>query len=408
MRRKLAHLGRGAAGLMPDVDSAWMPVQVDAFGVDDDELRAALRHGLLDAQVDDGYVLFGVGGDHNNDARVIYVLDAHHFGRRRREGGTPVHLDLRALERTVEQALEQERLLVGQVLRERDAESGALALDSVHQREQRAVPGGALALDQRRPQPVRIVDVRVVEAPAVADPALVDLVVLVRGHAYELAAPLPERDAASDRALRADARRVRHVPRPRLEAPHARSEGSDRAQVDDVAAEDRLQGLVELARDVRLHTAVVGGQLLLPRDLVVVARAPVAQHAALAVERDVRRQRDRLLEVEARAVDAADRVPVAEREVLQRALAALVADGAVQRVVDELELQDLCTRLHCHRALRLHDHALGHRRRAPGLRSRRSGRDVDQAQAASADRVELVVVAEDRDLDADGLRRLDY
>src|SRR5439155_20016596 len=121
MRRKLAHLGRGAAGLMPDVHGAWMPVQVDAFGVDDDELRAALRHGLLDAQVDDGYVVFGVGGDHNNDARVIYVLDAHQVRGRRREGGTPVHLDLGALERAVEQALEQERLLVGQVLRERDA-----------------------------------------------------------------------------------------------------------------------------------------------------------------------------------------------------------------------------------------------------------------------------------------------
>src|SRR5439155_9297456 len=103
----------------------------------------------------------------------------------------------------------------------------------------------------------------------------------------------------------------------RLEALHARRLSSDLAQVDEFAAEDRLQGLVELARDVRLHTAVVGGQLLLPCDLVVVARAPIAQHAALAVERDVRRKGNRLLEVEARAVDAADRVPVAEREVLQ-------------------------------------------------------------------------------------------
>src|SRR5205809_6451321 len=135
-----------------------MPVQVDALGVHDDELRATLRHGLLDAQVDDWRVVLGVGRDHEHDARVIYVLDAQRFGGRRWDGGAPVHLDLRALQRTVEQALEEKRLLVGQVLRERDAELGALALYSVYQRKQRAVPGLALALDPPRAQPLPVVD----------------------------------------------------------------------------------------------------------------------------------------------------------------------------------------------------------------------------------------------------------
>src|SRR6202011_6022342 len=124
---------------------------------------------------------------------------------------------------------------------------------------------------------------------AVADPALVNVVVLTRGHANQLAASLPHGDVAADRALRADARRVLHVPRPRLEAPDARCERADRAQVDDVAAEDRLQRPVKLARDVRLHAALAGGQLLLPGDLVVVARAAVAEDTALAVEGDVLR-----------------------------------------------------------------------------------------------------------------------
>src|ERR1700716_3298582 len=146
---------------------------------------------------------------------------------------------------------------------------------------------------------------------------------------HERPPALPHSDAAADRALRADARRVIHVPRPRLEAPDAGGEGADRAEVDDVAAEIRLQGLVELARDVGLHAALADRQLLLPGDLVVVAGAAVAQHAALAVQRDVLRQRDRLAEMEARAVDPARRVPVAESEVLQRTLAALVAHRAV-------------------------------------------------------------------------------
>ena len=98
---------------------------------------------------------------------------------------------------------------------------------------------------------------------------------------------------------------------------------------------------------------------------------------------------------------------MAEREVLQRAFAALVADGAIERVVRQLELEDVRARLDGHRALRSNDHAFGDRRGAGGLRARRSGREVDQAQAAGADWIELVVVAEDRDLDADGLGGLD-
>src|SRR2546429_9642915 len=73
----------------------------------------------------------------------------------------------------------------------------------------------------------------------------------------------------------------------------------------------------------------------------VVASAPIAEHAALAIESDVRRERDRLFEVEPRPIDSARRVSVAEREVLQRALATLVAHRAVERMVHELELEDL-------------------------------------------------------------------
>ena len=93
--------------------------------------------------------------------------------------------------------------------------------------------------------------------------------------------------------------------------------------------------------------------------------------------------------------------PVAERQVLQRALAALVADRAVERVVDEDELE--------HRLL-----ALGGLVRGGavfttmpscavivqrGLQLRHA-LDLDEAHAAGADRgPEARLVAEDRDLD---------
>src|SRR5260370_5916528 len=60
-----------------------------------------------------------------------------------------------------------------------------------------------------------------------------------------------------------------------------------------------MQRLVELAGDEGLDAALPDRQLLLPGDLVVVARAAVAEDAALAVERDVLGEPARLLEVQA-------------------------------------------------------------------------------------------------------------
>src|SRR3954469_15671075 len=89
----------------------------------------------------------------------------------------------------------------------------------------------------------------------------------------------------------------------------------------------------------------------------------------------------------------------AERDVLERALAALVADRAVERVVDEQELH--------HRVLGLldlvrggdHDHAVLHRRRARGLELGHA-LDLDQAHAAGPHRLaELALITEVGDLD---------
>src|SRR5205814_9250933 len=75
------------------------------------------------------------------------------------------------------------------------------------------------------------------------------------------------------------------------------------------------------------------------RDALAEARAAVAEDAALAVERDRGRDRDRFLDSELLEAHPGVAGPVAEGEVLQRALAALVADRAVERVVDEDELE---------------------------------------------------------------------
>src|SRR5205823_4138748 len=153
--------------------------------------------------------------------------------------------------------------------------------------------------------------------------------------------PLARRraDVAANRAEAADRRHVLDLPRPRLEPVLRRRERADGAQLRDVAGEMAAVGLVLERRDHRLRAAVDRDELSVLGDRLAEARAAVAEDAALAVERDQRRHRDRLLERPLRERHAGVAGAVAERQILERALAALVADRTVERVVDEDELE---------------------------------------------------------------------
>ena len=101
----------------------------------------------------------------------------------------------------------------------------------------------------------------------------------------------------------------------------------------------RAVGLVLEGGDQRLGAAVARHELAVLGDVGGEARAAVAEDAALAVERDRRRDRDRLVERPLREAHPRRAGAVLEGQVLERALAALVADRAVERVVDEDELE---------------------------------------------------------------------
>src|SRR3546814_14501022 len=103
---------------------------------------------------------------------------------------------------------------------------------------------------------------------------------------------------------------------------------------------------------------------------------------------------------EAAAVEA-----VGHGLVLQVALAALVADRAVERMVDEQELHDAVARLLHLVGVGLDHHALADRHGAGGDRLGRT-LHLDQAHAAVAGHRQAVVVAESRNLDAGELAGL--
>ena len=111
------------------------------------------------------------------------------------------------------------------------------------------------------------------------------------------------------------------------------------------------------------------------------------------------RERQRLLEVALGLDEAGAAQPPAEGDVLQRALAALVAHRAVERVVDEQELDYRVLGVADAVGLGVDHHPVLDRRRARGLQLG-DPLDLDQAHAAGADRVaELGLVTEVGDLD---------
>jgi hypothetical protein len=133
------------------------------------------------------------------------------------------------------------------------------------------------------------------EAPLVAEPALVDLRVVPREDSLDL--PLTRRhvDVAAHGAEPADRRNVLDLPRPSLEAVLRRGQRSDGTKLDHVAREAVAVRLLAERRDLRARAAIDRDELAVLRDALREARAPVAEDAALAVERDVGRDRDRLV-----------------------------------------------------------------------------------------------------------------
>jgi hypothetical protein len=277
----------------------------------------------------------------------------------------------------------------------------------------RVIPGqGLVPAATREPagvdDPVACTEVREPEPALVAEPALVDLGMVPRDDALDLSLASRGFDVAAHRAEPADRRHVLDLPGPRFEPVLRRRERAHRTELDHVSGERRTVGLVLERGDDRLRSSLAGDELTVLGDVGREARAAVAEDAAFAVEGDRRRDRDRLLEGPLREGVTRHRRAPAERQVLERALAAFVADRAVERMVDEDELEGRV--LPVGGRLRglggADDHSVRRRQGAAGLELRHA-LDLDEAHAAGADRrSETWLVTEDGNLDPGRERRL--
>src|SRR5579871_1998653 len=226
----------------------------------------------------------------------------------------------------------------------------------------------AVALEHRLRQACLRRDVIVAELALIAGPLLVDLLVEAGIDALQLVQAIIYLDIAAVGAFRADRALGVQVPRARFEAIGAREKRPDRAELDDVAAElARVLGVVEGAH-FHVRAALEEAELVVPADVLGEASAAGAVDAALPVEDHIVREGIGFGEVALLLDVAADGRAVEERVVLQRALAAAVADGAVEWVIDEQELQDAAPVFHDRLALRLDSHSFRGGEGAGGLR----------------------------------------
>ena len=145
-------------------------------------------------------------------------------------------------ERAADDPLDQVALLVGGAAADDRGDLARAAPQARRRRGRAPRPSSpasrrAAAAHLRGERPVRAGEHLVAEAALVAEPAVVDLVVVAGEHAGDLLVADGELDVALARAERADRARVLDVPGPGAEAVGLRGQRADGAELDDVAVE---------------------------------------------------------------------------------------------------------------------------------------------------------------------------
>ena len=268
---------------------------------------------------------------------------------------------------------------------------------------ERGGPGDRLPftalLDHRGGQALVAVDGFVREAITIRDPAFIHVFVLKRENAHHLVVLDLDDQVGTGAVVRADRLAARQLPGACAVAKRLAGECTDRADVDHVARQLGVDRVADDGGDLGMLAAVDHAQLHHAGHLLAEAHAAGAVDAAVHLAH--RNQRPHVFVKHDALLFGVTRGggTVAHRQVLQLAFAALVANRAVQRVVDEQKFHHALLGFQRLVALGANDHALSDRR---GTSRHRLGclLDIDQAHATVGRDAQLLVVAEMRDVGA--------
>src|SRR4029077_5504653 len=228
-------------------------------------------------------------------------------------------------------------------------------------------------------------------------------VAIVRAHDFVIAHA--KGDLAAVGAVRAGGGNILHFPRARLVPVRATGERADGANIDAHAALFAFEVIFAVRNDHAVGAAHAHAQRLDVHAFVANAHAAEAEDAAGSIVVD------KLRPLFFGAMDfffdeAAGIRSVAEHHVLQFALAAFVADGAIERVVGQQEFQHVFARVAPLLGVGAHDHTFSRNHGAGGLQLGHFF-NFDQAHPARSLQRKARVVAERRNFGADAARGFD-
>ena len=199
----------------------------------------------------------------------------------------------------------------------------------------RAVLGAVL--DERLGEAGLAVDVVEIQAVRIRHPARVHLVVLARGDAVDLVAAGPDGDVGAGAAVHVDGRGFLEEPDAHLEAEVVGGQRADRADVGGVERVVGIQQAVRMDGERGVGAALGEAEHRIAGDFVHEADAAAAHDAALVVEPDARADIDVFRLFHLHVHEARNAAAVLDGLFLEAAFAGLVADRAIERVVDEEE-----------------------------------------------------------------------
>ena len=195
---------------------------------------------------------------------------------------------------------------------------------------------------------------------------------------------------------------LHHFPGARAVAVRLVVQSADRAQVNNVCRQLVINGLFKVHADLHVLATADCSQFLQTLDFLAEANAARAMDAAGHI-RGNQRAEVLVLDDALAIVIARHITTVAHRQVLQFALTTLVADRAIQRMIDQQKFHRRFLRRNRFRRTREHFHAVAHRRGASRQRLR-CFLNLDEAHAAIRGDAQFFVVTEARDVTARGVR----
>ncbi len=239
------------------------------------------------------------------------------------------------------------------------------------------------------------------KARLVGNPFLVHAVMVARQEAHHFAPLRVHTNVRAKRVHHVDGFGLGQLPRTRCKCVGLRYQRTDGAQINDVALHVAFERLTQIAGDLRILATARLAHLANASDLGGEAHATCAGNAAGHMGFNERPKieifRRPLRLAETAKVDA-----IGHRLILQVTLATLIADRAIQRVVDQQKFHHAFARLLHHRRIGLHDGRLPLRTRpqithlhgAAGGGLRRAANNFNKAHAAVTGNRQPLMIAE--------------